>query len=119
MIETGVSSVKSGISCSYIYKKMVKKMKSFNFSGSTFEGHGIGLRFREYPTINPNLGYNYINGFKSMSAEFVIEKGMVINFETSYSIFARKSFQIEKTVIVTDNGSRSLEFQKRQGPVFI
>lgn len=119
LIEEGANSVKPGARCSEVFKKMSQKMKSFDFSGNTYEGHGIGMGFREYPAINPNVGYEYDNGFENISADFIIEKGMVINFETSYGIFDQKSFQVEKTVVVTENGAKSFKFQERQQPVFI
>jgi len=119
MIETGVQSVKPGVRCSSVYKKMVEKMGSYKFSGNTFEGHGVGMSFREYPAINSNIGYEYSNGFENISSDFIIEKGMVINFETSYNVFDQKTFQVEKTVIVTDKGADSFTFQNRQQPVFI
>jgi len=119
MIETGVQSVKPGVRCSSVYKKMVEKMSSYKFSGNTFEGHGVGMSFREYPAINSNIGYEYSNGFENISSDFIIEKGMVINFETSYNVFDQKTFQVEKTVIVTDKGADSFTFQNRQQPVFI
>ncbi|MBM3707721.1 MAG: M24 family metallopeptidase [Actinobacteria bacterium] len=119
MVETGIRSVKPGARCSHVYGEMVKKVSGFKFSGNTFEGHGIGMGFREYPAINPNIGYDYNNGFENISSDFIIEKGMVINFETCYNVFDQKTFQIEKTVMVTDSGAESFTFQNRQEPVFI
>ena len=119
LIETGVQAVKPGARCSQVFGKMAEKARGLKLPGNTYEGHGIGMSFREYPAINPNIGYEYNNGFENISSDFIIEKGMVINFETSYGVFGQKTFQVEKTVVVSCNGADSFTFQNRQEPVFI
>lgn len=120
IIESGVGFVRPGIKCSKIYKEMVNKRDKYNLLNVIFEGHGVGRSFREYPVINSNIGNNYYNnGFENTEDDFFIEKNMVINFELCANYFNENSFQIEKTVIVTNNGCNDLEFQNRAEPVFI
>lgn len=44
---------------------------------------------------------------------------MVINFELGAHYFNEKTFQIEKTVIVSDHSFKNLEFQNRIEPIFL
>lgn len=119
IIESGIEKVKPGMNCSQIYKAMENKKNHHNLSNAAFEGHGVGRSFREYPVINGNLSYSYNNGFENIGADFTIEKDMVVNFEIGLPYFNEKTFQIEKTVMVTSNGYRNLVFQDRTQPIFL
>lgn len=119
LIESGVQAVKPGVRCSQVFKRMLEKKDHYEFKDHSFEGHGVGLSFREYPAINSKIGYKYNIGFEDINSDFIIKKGMVINFETCLNFYNEKTFQIEKTIIVTESGSRSIEFQNRKEPVFL
>lgn len=118
IIENGVKRVKSGVLCFDIYKKMIDTKLKYSLDNASFECHGIGQSFREYPIINGNINFEYFDGFETKRANFYLEKNMVINFEISLHIPNIKSFQIEKTIIVTDNGCKELGFLKRKEPIF-
>jgi len=61
----------------------------------THIGHGIGLELYEPPSINPD-------------SDIILEPGMVINVEPPYYELGLGGFQVEDTIVVTDNGFRYL-----------
>lgn len=119
IIQSGAQKVKPGAKCLDIYKAMVEARDKYGFKNAFFEGHGIGLSFREYPIINGNMDYQYYDGFADRSANFTLEKNMVFNFELGLHIPNIKTFQIEKTFVVSENGYREFDFQNRSEPLFI
>jgi Xaa-Pro aminopeptidase len=119
IMEEGLSEIKPGVSCIDIYNKMKSENNKLGLQNTIFEGHGIGLSFREYPLINENVDYTYNNGFEEKSANFIIAKSMVINIEVTYPVFTKKTFHLEKTVFVTDNGIDDISNLKRNLPMII
>lgn len=61
----------------------------------THVGHGIGLELYELPIITP-------------TTNIILEAGMVFNIEPPYYELGLGGFQVEDTVVVTDNGFRLL-----------
>ena len=84
-----------------------------------FEGHGIGLSSKEYPIINNSVNYAFNNGFKEISADFVIEENMVINLEICCNYFTKKTFMIEKTYFVKKNSNNQIKMQYRDNPILL
>jgi Xaa-Pro dipeptidase len=119
IIDEGFASMRPGVRCLDVYKAMKSKSNEMGMVDITFEGHGVGLSFREYPYINADVEYKYNNGFEKTSANFVLEKSMVINLELGYHIFGEKTFQIEKTILVTENGTEPITRQDRSLPIMI
>ena len=119
IIEAGFSSIKPGVRCLEVYKKMLSKSIEQNINNAIFEGHGVGLNFREYPFINGNLEYQYNNGFNDISANFIIEESMIINLEIGCHFLGKKTFQIEQTILVTVNGAEPIVMQDRDLPISI
>lgn len=119
IMEAGVEKIKPGSYCSDIYDAMKKKASNPGFGDMLYEGHGIGLSFREYPVINKGLDYTYNDGFSKRSANFILQENMVFNLEISWFCFYHKTIQIEKTFFVTKNGFKSPDFQQRSSPVVI
>ena len=119
IIESGVQKIKPGAKCLDIYKAMVETRDRYGLKNAFFEGHGIGLSFREYPVINGNIDYQFHDGFADRSANFTLEKNMVFNFELGMHIPNIKTFQIEKTFVVSENAYREFDFQNRSEPLFI
>lgn len=119
IIEAGISAIKPGMRCYSIYEKMKEKSLKLSLENILFEGHGVGLSFREYPAINPNIRYNFYNGFEEQSADFTLEDNTVINLELGAHYFGRKTIQIEKTLIVNKDGCEPITTQDRNEPVFL
>jgi len=119
IMDNGFKSAKPGVFCSDIFHSMKAVQKKYNLSKSIFEGHGIGISCREYPIINKNLKYSYYDGVLERKADFIIEENMVFNIEVAWHIFNIKTFQIEKTFIITGLGCEELEFQDRIEPIYI
>ena len=119
VMQSGINIIKPGTSCSEVFKAMENKKNYYNFENILFEGHGIGLNLREYPIISSNLDYIYNNSFKNINADFLLEENMVFNIETPILYLNDKSYQIEKTFIVTKNGFEDFNFQKREEPICI
>lgn len=119
VLEAGYRSIKPGVYCSDIFKAMNMTVSGLKLDNILYEGHGIGLSFREYPVINGCLDYFYDDGFFSRNADFVLQENMVFNLEVSWFCFYQKSIQIEKTFFVTKNGCQELDFQQRNEPVVI
>lgn len=61
----------------------------------THIGHGIGIELYEPPSINPD-------------SDIILEAGMVINVEPPYYELGLGGFQVEDTIVVTDDGFRYL-----------
>jgi len=119
IIESGFSYMRPGKKCLDIYKAMKACSDKIGNINVMFEGHGIGLSFREYPYINSGVDYSYYNGFNDISANFTIEESMVINLELGLHEFGKKTFQIEKTILVTKNGMQPIIQQDRVMPIII
>jgi Xaa-Pro aminopeptidase len=119
VLEAGYRSIKPGVYCSDIFKAMKLTASGLKLDKILYEGHGIGLSFREYPVINGCLDYFYDDGFFSRNADFVLQENMVFNLEVSWFCLYQKSIQIEKTFFVTKNGCQELDFQQRNEPVVI
>jgi Xaa-Pro dipeptidase len=65
-------------------------------------GHGIGFEMYELPIITPSDKPSEIHDLGK--GEWLLESNMVINIETPYYEMGEGGFQIEDTLVVTDNG---------------
>lgn len=119
IIKTGFEAVKPGVLCSNIYEIMLEEQKKYGLDNSIVEGHGIGISFREYPVINGNLHYKYFDGFTERDADFIIERDMVFNIEVTDFLYSNKTFHIEITVCVKENGCEELIFHDREEPIYL
>jgi Xaa-Pro dipeptidase len=117
ILREGLSSLKPGVKCSEVFEAMNKRRLEYDFDNCLLEGHGIGIEHREYPIIKQALNYSYDNGIIHQSADFTIEKNMVINIEVPCYFYNSSSFQIEKTVYITDSGCNELCNQERDSPI--
>ena len=109
----GVDKLRPGSKCSEIYKAMQEKVNKYKFDNCLFEGHGIGLSPREYPIISPNINYSFFDGLDKRSADFMIEKNMVVNLEIALHLLNGCDYSIERTFYITDSGCANITFQDR------
>ena len=119
IVKYGFDAIKPGVNCSRVYHIMKSICEKNDLTNATFEGHGIGLSFREYPIINDKIKYKYFNGFNEVDADFIIEENMIINLELGYHYLGEETYQIEKTVQVTKTGNKQIVSQNRKCPFLI
>jgi len=117
-VNAGLDHVRPGAKCSRINDAMVDYLRSKNVHISDTHGHGIGLQPSEYPIIaSGRLDYTYNNGFEEQSADFSLEKNMVICLEVPVYLFGEASYIVEVCVIVTENGYSPITKQERAMPI--
>jgi Xaa-Pro aminopeptidase len=94
--EAALNITKPGIKVSELFNVAIevakKRIPEYN---RTHIGHGIGLELYEPPII-------------ASTTDIILEEGMVFNIETPYYELGLGGFQVEDTVVVTENGFRFL-----------
>ncbi len=94
--EAALNITRPGTRVSELFNAAVKAArKGIPDYRRTHIGHGIGTELYEPPSINPD-------------SDIILEAGMVINVEPPYYELGLGGFQVEDTIVVTDDGFRYL-----------
>ena len=90
--EAALSITKAGTRVADLFNAAVEAArKGIPEFQRTHVGHGIGLELYEPPSINP-------------ASDIILEAGMVINVEPPYYELGLGGFQVEDTIVVTEDG---------------
>ena len=106
-----------GAKASAAQAAMWKTLNAHGITASSPHGHGLGLEVRDYPIIVADNGQRIHDGCVDVPSDLPLEVDMVLNLEAMISMPGIGSLHIEKSFVVTPNGSRSLIPQDRTRPV--
>ena len=115
-VSEGMEAVCPGVKSSTVQGIMKKKLSERGFEASSPHGHGLGLEVRDYPTIEADNGLRIRDDCVDLPSDLPLEKNMVINLEASMFLPGVASFQMERSLVVTEKGVRSLVPQDRERP---
>jgi Xaa-Pro aminopeptidase len=121
-ISAALQSVRPGVPSSIPGNTMSAFLEQRGIAPLNAQGHGIGLEPKEYPAIRRSGSHakeEFSDGIVTMSKDILLEKGMVLNLEVPYFRFGAGSFQIEKTMLVTESGVSPLISQDREAPLIL
>jgi Xaa-Pro aminopeptidase len=113
IINAGIAAAAPGIRASRIQKEMasVGDRRWAQVEGPT--GHGLGLEIRDLPVLVPDNGRRIRDECVDESSDLPLEAGMVLNLEVSRFVPGVASFEVERTIVVTDEGATNLIPQPR------
>jgi Xaa-Pro aminopeptidase len=115
-IEVGAVEMKPTIKASQIQKAMTDEFSSHGFGACFPHGHGLGLEVRDYPILVPDTAMMISDDCIQVSADLPMEEGMINNLEACVFLPGLGSVHLEKSFLVTREGSRELVQQDRSEP---
>jgi Xaa-Pro aminopeptidase len=102
----GTAALGPGVACSSVLRAMTKAVAST--PTLRVQGHGIGLDIRELPIIRSFASASRVRDETlTVSADTVLEPGMVVNLEVS-GFYGDGSVQIEETFEIRSAGALAL-----------
>ena len=116
-VEAGVEEMTPGAKASSAQAAMWETLNAHGITTSSPHGHGLGLEVRDYPIIVADNRQRIHDDCVDFPSDLPLEVGMVLNLEAMISMPGIGSLHIEKSFIVTPNGSRPLIPQDRTRPV--
>ena len=116
-VEAGAEEMTPGVKASAAQAAMWKTLNAHGITASSPHGHGLGLEVRDYPIIVADNGQRIHDDCVDISSDLALEVDMVLNLEAMISMPGVGSLHIEKSFLVTPNGSRPLIPQDRTRPV--
>ena len=116
-VKAGVEEMKPGAKASAAQAAMWKTLNAHGITASSPHGHGLGLEVRDYPIIVADNGQRIHDDCVDIPSDLPLEVNMVLNLEAMISMPGVGSLHIEKSFLVTPNGSRPLIPQDRTRPV--
>jgi Xaa-Pro dipeptidase len=95
--EEALGIVCPGVRASEIFDRAVEAVRASGIPHyqRNHVGHGIGIEVYEPPLLAP-------------ASDFILEEGMILNVETPYYELGFGGVQVEDTIVITENGYRSL-----------
>jgi Xaa-Pro dipeptidase len=119
-IETGMERalemLRPGVLPSHIFQETVAAVEKAGIKDysktALFVGHGIGIEGRDYPIFT--RPEEATSPFLPGSYDLPVEKGMVVCIEVPYKELGLGGFQIEYTLMVTQNGCEKLYSHERK-----
>ncbi len=117
-MEAGAHSMRPGAKSSQVQKAMADKLAAHGFCVSFPHGHGLGLEVRDYPILVPDSGLQIRDDCVNVPSDLFLEEGMVNNLEAFVFLPCIGSLHMEKSFVVTADGSRELVRQNREQPFF-
>ena len=116
-VEAGVEEMTPGAKASAAQAAMWKTLNAHGITASSPHGHGLGLEVRDYPIIVADNGQRIHDDCVDAPSDLPLEVDMVLNLEAMISMPGVGSLHIEKSFVVTPNGSRPLIPHDRMRPV--
>ena len=116
-VEAGVEMMTPGAPASAAQAAMWETLNAHGITASSPHGHGLGLEVRDYPIIVADNGQRIYDDCVDIPSDLRLEVDMVLNLEAMISMPGIGSLHIEKSFVVTPNGSRPLIPQDRTRPV--
>jgi len=116
-VDAGVEALRPGVRSSGVRQEMWKVLGEQGITASFPHGHGLGLEVRDYPILVANNGLQIQDDCVDESSDLLLEPDMVINLESAIFMPGAGSLHIEKSFVITGDGSRELVPQDRNGPV--
>lgn len=111
-IEAGAKRLRPGGRVRDVYASMRQVTVGTTAEASQPQGHGLGQEPKEAPFIGPVEG-RFEDECVSVDADIALEADMVINLEIPFEWPGIRSFQVEKTFLVSESGGRPLINQPR------
>ena len=116
-VEAGVEEMIPGAKASAAQAAMWETLNAHGITASSPHGHGLGLEVRDYPIIVADNGQRIHDDCVDSPSDLPLEVDMVLNLEAMISMPGVGSLHIEKSFVVTPNGSRPLIPHDRTRPV--
>ncbi len=116
-VEAGVEEMTPRAKASAAQAAMWETLNAHGITASSPHGHGLGLEVRDYPIIVADNGQRIRDDCVDVPSDLPLEVDMVLNLEAMISMPGVGSLHIEKSFLVTPNGSRPLIPQDRTRPV--
>ncbi len=116
-VEAGVEEMTPGAKASAAQAAMWKTLNAHGITASSPHGHGLGLEVRDYPIIVADNGQRIQDDCVDVPSDLPLEVDMVLNLEAMISMPGVGSLHIERSFVVTLNGSRPLIRHDRTRPV--
>ena len=114
-IESGADRLRPGEHVVDIHRAMRAAVDRTAGASSRPQGHGLGQEPKELPLIDAVEGARLRDECIDVDANLPLEEGMVINLEIPLDVPGSRSFQIEKTFLITADGARPIVPQDRAG----
>jgi Xaa-Pro aminopeptidase len=115
-LEKGGQTMRPGTKASAIQAVMQDALKEKGIIASYPHGHGLGLEIRDLPIIVPNNHLRISDGCVDVPSDLPMEEGMINNLEIPLYLPGVGSLHVEKSFLITAEGSRELIPQNRSTP---
>ena len=115
-VEAGAELARPGVRASVVQAAMHDALAEHDIIATFPHGHGLGLEVRDFPILVPDSGLSIGDDCINVSADLPLEANMVINLEVTLYLFGSGSLEVERTLLVTPNGSEPLIEQDRSLP---
>jgi len=112
-IESGADRLRPGERVADIHHAMRAAVEGTAGAASRPQGHGLGQEPKELPLIDAVEAARLRDECIDVEANLPLEEGMVINLEIPLEVPGSRSFQIEKTFVITADGARPIIPQDR------
>ena len=116
-LAAGMQAIQPGVKVSALRNAMQQTLAAQGVTASNPHGHGLGLEIRDYPIIVADNGLRLRDDCIDIPSDLPLEVDMVFNLESAIFTPGTGSTHIERTFVVTPDGSRPLTAQDRSGPV--
>lgn len=113
-VEAGIALAAPGVRASEIQARMAEVIAESPVRCDPPTGHGLGLEVRDWPVIVPDRGGRIADDCVDLPADLPLEAGMAINLEISAFMPGTASVEVERTIVVTEDGRRDLVPQPRE-----
>lgn len=116
-LEAGAMALKPGVLASEVRGAMRVALQERGITTSFAHGHGFGLEMRDYPIIVEDNGLRIKDDCVDVPSDLPFEVDMVINLETPLYLAGAGTLHLERSFVVTPDGSRPLIAQDRSRPI--
>ena len=113
----GIDAIRPGVKASAVRGAMKEALAERGITAVNPHGHGIGLEVRDYPILVADNGLRLRDDCIDVPSDLPLEVDMVFNLECAIFMPGVGSPHIERSFVVTPQGSRPLTPQDRSGPI--